>query len=64
MATVVTRQPGDTDDKLISKFRRAVQQSNLLDQIKDRLHYLKPAARRNKEKQSKRKRKPNMPVGY
>lgn len=58
MAIVVTRQPNDTDDKLIGRFRRFMQQSQHVDFIKEKLHYLKPAARRNKENQSKRKRRP------
>ena len=58
MATAVSKQPGESDDKLIARFRRLVQQTNLLDQIKDKLHYLKPAARRNRDKNTKRKRRP------
>lgn len=58
MAIVVTRQPNDTDDKLIGRFRRFMQQSGQVDFIKDKLHYLKPAAKRNRDKQSKRKRRP------
>ena len=57
MATVVTRQANDTDDKLIGRFRRAIQQSNIIEQIKDRMRYLKPAARRNKENNTKRKKR-------
>ena len=58
MAIIVTRQPNDTDDKLISRFRRFIQQSDRVSVIKEKLRYLKPAARRNRDKQSKRKRRP------
>lgn len=47
MAIVVKRQPSDTDDKLISNFRKAIIQYKFLDLIKEKMTYLKPAARRN-----------------
>jgi ribosomal protein S21 len=58
MAIVVSRQPNDTDDKIISRFRKIMVQSSRVDDIKELQHHLKPSARRNRDKQSKRKRRP------
>ena len=46
MAIVVRKLPGDTDDKLIAKFRRQVQANNLLLELKDLEHYKPPSVQR------------------
>lgn len=58
MATIVRKKPGESDDKLIAKFRKKVQAEQLLTEIKDREFYKKPSVRK-KEKlaESKRRRK-------
>jgi len=49
MATVVRKAPGDTEDKLIAKFRKKVIAEHLLNELKDREYY-KPPSVRKKEK--------------
>jgi len=43
MATVVRKGPGDTDDKLIAKFRKKVLADNVLTELRDREYYKKPS---------------------
>ena len=49
MATVVRKAPGDTEDKLIAKFKKKVLAEQLLNELKDREFY-KPPSVRKKEK--------------
>ena len=50
MATIVVRKaPGDTEDKLIAKFRKKVIAEQILDEIKEREFYKPPSVKR-KEK--------------
>lgn len=49
MATVVRKNPGDTDDNLIAKFRRKVLVDNIISELKDREFY-KPPSIRKKER--------------
>lgn len=56
MAVVVRRKPTDTDDKVISEFRRLILKYKIIDEIKDRLFYLKPSARRNIARNTKKKK--------
>jgi len=46
MATVVRKAPGDTDDKLIAKFRKKVLADQVLLELKDREFYKPPSFRR------------------
>ena len=43
MAIVVHKRPGEDEDRLIAKFRKAVQAKKLLTEIKDREFYKKPS---------------------
>jgi len=45
----VRKSPGDTEDKLIAKFRKKVIAEQLLNELKDREYY-KPPSVRKKEK--------------
>lgn len=57
MAIIVKRQADDTDDKLISNFKKAIIQYNFLELIKEKMTYLKPAARRNQNRSTRRSNK-------
>jgi ribosomal protein S21 len=46
MATVVRKTPGDTDDKLIAKFRKKVLIDDVLTDLKDKEYYQKPSEKR------------------
>lgn len=43
MAIIVTKEPGDDEGKLISKFRKKVQAEQILTLVKEREHYKKPS---------------------
>lgn len=49
MATVVRKAPGESDEKLIAKFRRKVLAENILLEMRDREYY-KPPSIRKKER--------------
>lgn len=46
MATIVRRGPGDTEDKLIAKFRKKVLADQILPEIKEREFYKPPSVRK------------------
>jgi len=56
VAIVVKAQPGEHVDSLIRKFNRKVQTENLLQEIRDREHYLKPSERRQLAEAEKRRK--------
>lgn len=58
VATIVRKKPGESDDRLIAKFRKKVQAEQLLTEIKEREFYKKPSVKK-KEKlaESRRRRK-------
>lgn len=56
MATVVRKAPGDTEDKLIAKFRRKIQAEQILIELKEREFYKPPSVKR-KERLAALKRK-------
>lgn len=43
MATIVRKSPGDSDDRLIAKFRRKVQADQIIPEIKEREYYKTPS---------------------
>lgn len=49
MTTIVRRGPGDTEDKLIAKFKKKIISEQLLNELKEREFY-KPPSTRKKEK--------------
>ena len=53
MSTIVKKEPGESADKLIAKFRKKVAESGILLELKQRERYIKPSRRRyekNKER--------------
>lgn len=49
VATVVRKKPGESDDRLIAKFRKKVQSDQILVELKEREFY-KPPSLKKKEK--------------
>lgn len=43
MATIVKKRPGESEDSLISRFRKIILAEKLLNDIKDRQFYKKPS---------------------
>jgi len=54
MATVVKRQPGESEDKLIAKFRKKVATEKLLTEIKELRYYKSPSEEKKLRLASKR----------
>lgn len=52
----VKAQPGDTSDALIRKFMRKVLNEGILQDLKKREHYVKPAEKRKEEKKELKRR--------
>jgi ribosomal protein S21 len=46
MATIVRKAPGDTEDKLIAKFRKKVAAEQILTELKEREYYKPPSVKR------------------
>jgi len=46
MATVVKKAPGETDDKLIAKFRKKVVADQVLIELKEREFYKSPSLKK------------------
>ncbi len=57
MATVVKKKPGDSDHRLIAKFRKQVQHDQILTELKKREHYKKPSVLKKEKLAVSRKRK-------
>lgn len=57
MATVVRKKPGESEDKLIAKFRKKIQFDQLLNELKDREYYKPPAEKKKERLQTKRRKK-------
>lgn len=52
MPTVVKKEPGESEDRLIAKFRKRVAESGILLELKKRERYTKPSRERyEKEKE-------------
>ncbi|HUW21667.1 MAG TPA: 30S ribosomal protein S21 [Candidatus Bathyarchaeia archaeon] len=66
MAIIVKKEPGESEDRLISKFRKKVQLEQILTLIKERQHYKKPSVLK-KERLSrfrkKGRKKPKKRIG-
>ncbi|HUV72375.1 MAG TPA: 30S ribosomal protein S21 [Clostridia bacterium] len=60
MATIVKKQPGQTDDQLIAQFRKKVLADDIIGEVKKRKFYVKPSRakyeRMKKLKKSKGRR--------
>ncbi|PIV01494.1 30S ribosomal protein S21 [Candidatus Shapirobacteria bacterium CG03_land_8_20_14_0_80_39_12] len=46
MATIVKKQPGQTEDQLIAQFRKKVLADDILGELKKREFYIKPSRAR------------------
>jgi len=57
VATIVRKKPGESDDKLIAKFRKKVQVEQLLTEIKEREFYKKPSVKKKERLAEARRRK-------
>jgi len=57
VATVVRKKPGESDDRLIAKFRKKVQAEQLLTEIKEREFYKKPSVKKKEKLAESRRRK-------
>ena len=53
---VVRRKKGDTDDKLIARFRKETVDSGVIEEIKAKSRYEKPSERRKKQRAEKKHR--------
>jgi ribosomal protein S21 len=47
---IVTKKQGETDDKLIARFKKKVLNEGILLELRDRERYKKPAERRKENK--------------
>jgi len=50
MAIVVRKKPGESDDQLVSAFRRRAFSEDVVSEVKERQYYEKPSARRHRRK--------------
>ncbi len=57
MAIIVKKKPGESDDQLISSFRRQIIAENLVINLKEKQRYEKPSARRHRHNQEIRRGK-------
>lgn len=57
MATVVVAGPSDTNDQIIKKFKKKVQQDDILNKLKEKEFYKKPSLVRKEKLAEFRKRK-------
>lgn len=58
MATIVKKQPGQSEDQLIAQFRKKVLNEDLIDEMKKREFYQKPSRERYEREKELKKRKP------
>ena len=50
MAIIVRKKPGESDDQLVSAFRRKAFNEDVVSEVKDRQYYEKPSTRRHRRK--------------
>lgn len=58
MATVVKKQPGQTEDQMIAQFRKKVLNEELIEEMKKREFYQKPSRERYEKERALKKRRP------
>ena len=51
---VVKKQKGETDDKLIARFRKQVLFSGILQEFRDRSRFITPSEKRKEQKYAKK----------
>ena len=47
---VVKKKKGESEDKLISRFRKIVLEEGIIDEVRDRERYKKPSEKRKEKK--------------
>lgn len=57
MATVVRKKPGETENRLIAKFRKKVQLDQILQELRKREHYKKPSEEKKEKLAAARRRR-------
>jgi ribosomal protein S21 len=57
VATVVRKKPGESDDRLVAKFRKKIQSEQLLIEIKERKFYKKPSVKKKERLTELRRRR-------
>lgn len=62
MATIVKKRPGETEESLISRFRKKIQAEQLLNKLREKRFYTKPSEEKKERlapirRMKKRKRK-------
>ena len=57
VATVVRKKPGDSDHRLIAKFRKQVQYDQVLIELRKREHHKKPSVLKKERLADSRRRK-------
>lgn len=55
MSTVVRKEPGDSEEKLIARFRKKVLESGILLELKNRERYIKPSRKRYEREKERAK---------
>jgi len=50
---IVTKQKGESEDKLIARFRRLVTFSGVLQEARDRARFIPPSEKRKEQKYAK-----------
>ncbi len=58
MATVVRKQPGQSEDQMIAQFKKKVFNEEIIDEIKKREFYQKPSRERYEREKALKKRRP------
>ena len=48
---VVKKKKGESDEKLIARFRKTVHEEGIIDEVRDRERHKKPSERRKERKQ-------------
>lgn len=54
MTTIVKKEPGESEDRLIAKFRKKVVDSGILLELKERERYTKPSRKRYERERARR----------
>jgi len=56
MTIIVKKKPGQSDQQLVSDFRKITRRAGIVDEVKDNKRYLKPSARRRKDRKEKERK--------
>ena len=57
MVTIVRKKPGETDERLIAKFRKKVQADQILPELKEREYYKPPSVKKKERRVALRRKK-------